>query len=104
MRERAQRAALSPAGKARSKARFARAPSTAFGTFSRTREKGCFLRSGDCWRGLDPRQLVWVAYDEHVRELAVLVVAERHRRKDPAAVAEQDAVGAVERPPPQPER
>src|SRR3546814_14570831 len=45
MRARAQRAALAPAGKARSKARSARAPSSAFGTFSRKREKGCFLRS-----------------------------------------------------------
>src|SRR3546814_14637910 len=87
MRARAQRAALAPAGKARSKARFARAPSSAFGTFSRKREKGCFLRSGDCWRGLDPRQLVRVAHDEHGCELDVLVVAERSRRRDLVAVA-----------------
>src|SRR3546814_5159506 len=68
-----------------------------FGTFSRKREKGCFLRSGDCRRRSDPRQLVRVAHDEHVGEPAVLVPGECHGRGDRVAFVLDQAKASVDR-------
>src|SRR3546814_6638730 len=47
--------------------------------------------------GLDPRQLVRVAHDEHVGELAGFVPGERGRGDCVPAVAEQETSGAVDR-------
>src|SRR3546814_10286484 len=70
---------------------------TLFRAFSRKREKGCFLRSGDCRRRSDPRQLVRVAHDEHVGEPAVLVPGECHGRGDRVAFVLDQAKASVDR-------